>query len=118
MCTPMHQVLPDSIPTSTGALYVGSMSAVHDMDLLREHNITHLVQVLDSPFQPTDLESLCCYQINLRDTTTADLTPHLEAGCAWIDEALKTGGSVLVHCQQVCIFAHGFSQVLPPHDPE
>lgn len=106
MCTPMHQILP---PTpiashpgySTGALYLGSLSAVMDVDLLRQNHITHLVQVLDVPWLPlSEKEGFNCYRIDILDQSTVDIRPHLEAACAHIDKTLKSGRSVLVHCQQ------------------
>ncbi|KAF8148262.1 protein-tyrosine phosphatase-like protein [Crassisporium funariophilum] len=106
MCTPMHQVLaPSPIPGhpgyNTGALYLGSLSAVQDKDLLRQHHITHLVQVLDVPWLPlSEKDGFNCYRIDILDQSTADLRPHLEAVCAHIDRTLRSGRSVLVHCQQ------------------
>ena len=54
MCTPMHQILPpqplpshpNAPPAQSGALYLGSLSAVLDPQPLHAHKITHLVQVL------------------------------------------------------------------------
>ncbi len=106
MCTPMHLVLESSfLPGTTvtsGALYLGSLSAVNDIDLLREHRITHLVQVLDVPWLPqSEKNGFTCYRIDILDHSSVDLRPHLEAVCNHIDKALKSGQSVLVHCQQV-----------------
>lgn len=107
MCTPMHLIIPPSPPSSTatggGALYVGSMAAIHDRDLLREHRISYLVQVLEVPWlPPADKDGINCYRIDILDTSSADLKPHLEAACNHIDRALRSGANVLVHCQQVC----------------
>jgi protein-tyrosine phosphatase len=100
MCTPMHQVLAPSA-SSTGALYVGSMSAVNDSDLLRQHGITYLVQVLDAPWLPElEKQGFNCYRIAILDQSTTELKPHLEAACNHIDKALRAGKNVLVHCQQ------------------
>jgi hypothetical protein len=105
MCTPMHQIIPSSPPSSTsgpsGALYVGSLTAINDRDLLREHRISHLIQVLDVAWLPIDKDGLECYRIDILDSTASDLKPHLEAACAYIDKALRSGKNVLVHCQQV-----------------
>lgn len=107
MCTPMHQVLPPSpLPNYpgayTGALYIGSMTAVNDRDLLREHHITHLVHALDVPWIPlSERDGFNCYRIDILDQSTADIRPHLEAACNHIDKALRSGKNVLVHCQQV-----------------
>jgi protein-tyrosine phosphatase len=121
MCTPMHRVLspiplaaaptpnlPTNPPTksaeaSTGALYLGSMAAVHDTDLLRTHRIAHLVQVLEVPWMPQgdNDAGVACYRIDIQDRSSAALQPHLEAACNYIRTSLAHGDNVLVHCQQV-----------------
>ncbi|KAJ6453211.1 DSPc-domain-containing protein [Mycena vitilis] len=104
MCTPMHRVL-----ALTGALYLGSMAAVHDAALLHEHHIAHLVQVLEIPWMPqtpvangdsTNRNGFACHRIDLEDRAGAALQPHLAGACDYIAHALGRGESVLVHCQQ------------------
>ncbi|KIY45934.1 phosphatases II [Fistulina hepatica ATCC 64428] len=100
MCTPMHVILPPS-GSNGGTLYMGSLSAVNDKDLLLSHRISHLVQVLDVPWLPlSEKDGFNCYKIPVHDQSSVDLRPHLEAVCDYIDRALKSGQSVLVHCQQ------------------
>ncbi|KAF8961550.1 protein-tyrosine phosphatase-like protein [Flammula alnicola] len=107
MITPMHQILaPAPLPapsqaTHTGALYLGSLSAVQDAPMLRSHHISHLVQVLDVPWLPlSEKDGFDCYRIEIMDERTVDIRPYLEGVCAHIDRALRAGRSVLVHCQQ------------------
>ncbi|KAJ7146590.1 protein-tyrosine phosphatase-like protein [Mycena epipterygia] len=120
MCTPMHRVLfptPQNHPAtaanasygtksisgssaSTGALYLGSLAAVHEPDLLRTHQITHLVQVLEMPWLPQDADAFSCHRIDIQDRASAALRPHLAAACDYIRASLAGGGNVLVHCQQ------------------
>jgi protein-tyrosine phosphatase len=106
MCTPMHLIMPASPPNpsrpGTGALYLGSLSATMEQSVLREHNITHLVQVLDVPWLPlTERDGFECYRIDILDVPSADLRGHLEGACKDIDKALRGGKNILVHCQQV-----------------
>lgn len=116
MCTPMHLILPPSSSSSStthigGALYLGSLQAILDVTLLDTHKIGAVVQVMDAPWVPTvDPPSSSStaggrkmerYRLDILDSTTADLKPHLEATVRWIDERLKRGVNVLVHCQQV-----------------
>ncbi|KAJ7915036.1 protein-tyrosine phosphatase-like protein [Mycena leptocephala] len=122
MCTPMHQILPPTplppppppIPTRSpplprrghpqmsGALYLGSLSAVNDHPLLKAHGITHLVQALEAPWAPPARkeDGFVAYSIDIRDKESVDLRPHLEAACVYIERALRRGEGVLVHCQQ------------------
>lgn len=109
MCTPMHQILPPAQNPAnpaqfSGSLYLGSLSAVMDKDLLREKRITHLVHVLDVPWLPmAEKEGFVGYKIAIADQDSEDIRPHLEAVCNYIDAALKSGRNVLVHCHQVSI---------------
>lgn len=114
MCTPMHLIIPGNTNPRTGALYLGSLSAILDPNLLKTHSVGALVQVLDAPWVPAPdahaaqgikLES---YRLDILDSTTADLKPHLEAAVRWIDERLRKGVNVLVHCQQVRVCWHFF----------
>jgi len=110
MCTPMHLILPSSPSGSSarkGALYLGSLQAIFDAHLLASHHIGALVQVLDAPWLPSvDAQvsasggKLDSYRLDILDSTTADLKPHLEATVRWIDDRLRKGVNVLVHCQQ------------------
>ena len=107
MCTPMHLILPASPQQHTGALYLGSFSAILDPALLSANNIQALVQVLDAPWLPSveahaaQGNRLECYRLDILDSSSADLRPHLEATVRWIDDRLRRGVNVLVHCQQV-----------------
>lgn len=106
MCTPMHMVMNPSSSSqsrpSTGALYLGSLAATMDKPMLHEHKITHIVQVLDVPWQPlSEKDGFECYRIDILDVPSADLKSELEGACKDIDKALKNGQNVLVHCQQV-----------------
>jgi Dual specificity phosphatase, catalytic domain len=111
MCTPMHLILPPSPPSSPrpqpsdpGALYLGSISAVLDPSILKEHDIHHLVQVLDVPWLPaSESDGYECYRLDILDLENQDLKPHLEDAVEDIDSALRRGRNVLVHCQQVNI---------------
>ncbi|TFK48869.1 phosphatases II [Heliocybe sulcata] len=130
MCTPMHLILPPaSLPSSpvssppplnrtqssstvplqrtpshphrhTGALYLGSLAASVDKDLLRSHRIAYLIQVLDAPWLPTPSDGVRCHKIDILDLPSADLKSHLEEACDIIDGAIGRGENVLVHCQQ------------------
>ncbi|KAJ7247047.1 protein-tyrosine phosphatase-like protein [Mycena rebaudengoi] len=127
MCTPMHQILPPTAipppaaphpssaspyapypsahaqnPPLSGALYLGSLSAVNDHPLLRAHGIVHLVQAIEAPWAPPcrQEDGFVSYSIDIRDKESVDLRPHLEAACVYIERALRRGESVLVHCQQ------------------
>ena len=105
MCTPMHLILPPSTTNRTGALYLGSFSAILDPGLLGAHHIAALVQVLDVPWLPSveahaaqgiKLES---YWLDMSDSSKADLRPYvLQVTVPLIDDCRWHGVNVLVHC--------------------
>ncbi|KAI0037188.1 protein-tyrosine phosphatase-like protein [Vararia minispora EC-137] len=104
MCTPMHLILPPAPLTPhshSGALYLGSISAVLDPSVLQAHHISSLVQVLDVPWLPqSEKDGYECYRLDVLDLESEDLKPHLEDVVDYIDAAIKHGKNVLVHCQQ------------------
>ena len=112
MCTPMHQILAPALVqgVTTGALYLGSLSAATDKDLLRQHHISHVVHVLGDgywfPLNPGESggvwkDGFFSYRIDIQDESTEDLGRHLEAVCGFIDRTLRSGRNLLVHCHQV-----------------
>lgn len=105
MCTPMHLIIPPAPAAHTGALYLGSFTAALDEPLLDQHRIAALMQVLDAPWVPNAgaaARPIDCYRLDILDSSTADIRPHLEQAVRWIDDRLRRGMNVLVHCQQVC----------------
>jgi hypothetical protein len=103
MCTPMHKIaLPGPAQQQLGTLWLGSFAAGADPDLLRQHGISHLVQVLDAPWLPSASNiSITVTRFAILDTPNADLASHLDEACHRIEKSLKSGKNVLVHCQQV-----------------
>jgi len=107
----MHQILAPALVhgVTTGALYLGSLSAATDKDLLRQHHITHIVHVLGDgywfPSNPGESggvwkDGFFSYRIDIQDESTEDLGRHLEAVCGFIDRTLRSGRNLLVHCHQ------------------
>ena len=70
------------------------MDAVKKPELLAKHNITHIVSILpDWPSSgPHNLS------IDLDDMDTENLLEQLPRICDFIDQAVASGGVVLVHC--------------------
>lgn len=75
-----------------------------DQSVLRDHKITHLVQVLDVPWLPlSEKDGFECYRIDILDVPSADLKSELDGACKNIDKTLRSGNNILVHCQQVSL---------------
>ncbi|KAJ6548551.1 protein-tyrosine phosphatase-like protein [Mycena capillaripes] len=100
ICTPMHCIIESKAATPqahTGALYLGSLAAILEPELLHAHHITHIVQVFEMPW---DTDGFAFHRIDMDDSPSAALLPHLAPACDYIRAALARGENVLVHCHQ------------------
>jgi len=78
-------------------LFLGSMRAARDRELLKQHNITHVLVAASNLTQHFPAE-IRYKQISLRDEDDEDLLGHLPACVDFIRQAISSGGCVLVHC--------------------
>jgi len=85
----MHEIIP--------GLFLGSVLAAHDLDLLTSNNITHVLQVTDE-FKPKH-RHLTYKVVYAQDRPDYDLSQHFEDCIAFIDEVIVgKQGRILVHC--------------------
>ncbi len=103
MSTPMHLFLPASPSSGVGALYLGSLSPCFDPELLTSHSISIGALLLEAAWLAgvEGIENIERYQVDIPGSVKVDLKPNLEAAVRWIDERLKKGVNLLVHCQEV-----------------
>ncbi|KAJ7581281.1 protein-tyrosine phosphatase-like protein [Mycena floridula] len=82
-------------------LYLGNITAGRSSRSLTEHRITHILSVCadDIPAQGPN-SGIHHMRIDVPDFDYADLLIHLPSAVRFIDQALKNGGVVLVHCVQ------------------
>lgn len=92
---------PDMIPACIleNQLYLGSQDAV-DQDVLNKFEITHILSVgIETPdFMNT--RGVQTIFIRCLDLPETDLKDVLEKSFEFIENSLKIGGRVLVHCNQ------------------
>ncbi len=81
-------------------LWLGSLDLIHDFEFLKENKITHVLTVLESDELTTAMVTLNIKQmtVKLYDNDNAPIAAHFQRCCAFIDGALKGGGTVYVHC--------------------
>ncbi len=65
--------------------------------LRQKHGITHVLSVLEEDMSVSS-DSERHLIVKVKDNESADLISHFPATCEFIDDALTTGGRVLVHC--------------------
>ncbi len=88
---------------SSAAIYVGNQTAARDAQLLKNHGITHIVNCTDNMPQYHEHDPAFTYsRFNISfwpsRATDAQLLEFVHTCFDFVDAALKTGGSVLVHC--------------------
>ncbi|OMJ86905.1 hypothetical protein SteCoe_11454 [Stentor coeruleus] len=87
---PMHEIEP--------GLYLGSLDAAKNYQLLKDNNITHVLAILDTFRYMQNFEGIRYHQIELPDSTQAALVPHLPGALSFIAQARRSNQNVLVHC--------------------
>ena len=81
----MNQILP--------YLFLGDVSAANNVKLLQKHNITHVLTVMRQYNMPTDYQveldpkNFAHKTVDIIDTSSAKLLPHLPACCDFIRKA-------------------------------
>ena len=79
-------------------LYLGSLDAAKDLDLLREHNITRVLSILDTFRYFSPYEGIEQVRIEIADSPSARIIDHVPRGLQFISESQKSGKNILVHC--------------------
>ena len=68
---------------------------------MTENRITHIVSVCADPIPgEVPASGISHMRISVEDVDYADLLIHLPSACRFIDQALRSGGVVFVHCVQ------------------
>lgn len=92
-----RQVCSEVIP---GALFISSFQVAGDLESLRKHQITHIVNsaadICDSCF-PNEFHYTTYY---LKDTNNEEISLLFYRTLEWIQSAISSGGRVLVHCRE------------------
>lgn len=84
-------------------LFLGSWRDVEDPAELRDHGITHILNVakeVDPTLNATALDAFKSFHIPLVDDQHENILDHMEAACNFIEEARTSGGRCLVHCRR------------------
>ncbi|KAJ7721156.1 protein-tyrosine phosphatase-like protein [Mycena maculata] len=79
-------------------LYLGNLVAARSTRSLTERRITHVLSVCTDPI-PAELpqSGIQHMRIPIEDVDYADLLIHLPSACQFIDQAMRSGGAILVH---------------------
>ncbi|KAG2306767.1 hypothetical protein Bca52824_026515 [Brassica carinata] len=89
----------DNVPSLIQeGLYLGSVAAACNKNLLKSYNVTHILTVASSliPAHPDDFVYKVVRVVVDKEDTNLEM--YFDECFDFIDEAKKLGGSVLVHC--------------------
>uniref|UniRef100_A0A1J3I921 Dual specificity protein phosphatase 1B n=1 Tax=Noccaea caerulescens TaxID=107243 RepID=A0A1J3I921_NOCCA len=78
-------------------LFIGSVAEANNKDLLKSSNVTHIltIAVALAPPYPDDF----VYKvIEVVDRSETDLTVYFDECFSFMEQAIQSGGGVLVHC--------------------
>ena len=84
------------------SLYIGDSFSVKDVGALKKLGITHVVNAAASEVKTVRADFDSCgielKQVFLLDFNHSNIYQHLEEVSNYIDDAIKSGGKVLVNC--------------------
>lgn len=79
-------------------LYLGDISAAHDIEKLKGLNITHVLTIEDNSLDASVYKHFDKYKFKkLADHQFSDILGVFEECLAFIDEAIKESNNILVH---------------------
>ncbi|KAG6457756.1 dual specificity protein phosphatase MPK-4 [Manduca sexta] len=99
-----EDLLEDNLDVSVDliddGLYLGNLACARDEETIKKLGITHILTVDVVPLPRTILERLKVNfkYVKMADVPKEDLISHLPETNVYIKEAIKNGGTVLVHC--------------------
>lgn len=88
----------DNIPAKIiNGLFLGSIGAASNLNEIKKNKITHIV-VAASGLEGYFQKEIKYLQFDLLDSETQDIKQYFDKSGKFIDDAIKGGGNVLVHC--------------------
>lgn len=88
----------DQVPRA-GKLYIGGLYALYQTDLIQAAGITHVLSAIDyDPLLQEKFAHLKHFHVRADDHPNENLLQHFEAANLYIDDGLRNGGGVFVHC--------------------
>ena len=87
----MTIIIPDK-------LFLGSLSDAWDYSQIKDNKITHIIQLLFDVSDFPQFEGIIYHHISLCDDGLEDILPIFKEYIPIIDDILKNGGRILIHC--------------------
>lgn len=78
-------------------VYIGDIASAYNVEELKKLGITHVVTAVLG-VQPQFPQDFVYLNVPVRDVESEDMKAHLPETIRFIDDAVASGGKVLVHC--------------------
>ena len=88
----------DFKPSLYGFIHIGSLGTACNAKLLKANGITHILNVSGKPSDLSILDTFKCLDNPINDSVSQDILSTFPDNFAFIDDARKSDGKVLVHC--------------------
>jgi dual specificity phosphatase 12 len=88
----------ESLTKITDSVYVGNIKAAGNESLLKNHNISCIVEVHDAYKNSKRIEGVEYLSMEFEDRNFTDLTLFIQKSNAFINQKIKEKKIVLVHC--------------------
>eukprot|EP01126_Amoeba_proteus_P033103 TRINITY_DN323_c0_g3_i2.p1 TRINITY_DN323_c0_g3~~TRINITY_DN323_c0_g3_i2.p1 ORF type:complete len:157 (+),score=19.61 TRINITY_DN323_c0_g3_i2:171-641(+) len=79
-------------------MWLGNKITAANLDLLEQLGITHIVCILQEPYNPHINRRY--FNVIIEDDRTSDILVYFQSTCDFIQEAHEAGGKVFVHCNE------------------
>lgn len=91
---------PSSYDKIEDNLYLSNLTSATDVKWLKKNNITHILTVDSCPLprKIQEIPELSLKYIQITDMPREDILTYFEDSYQFIDHAIKSNGTVLVHC--------------------
>jgi len=93
----ISEILPPESKSKSGGLYLGGFSGARNRGLLEDRGVKYIL-VAGSRLQKLYPNSFKYHQIFIVDEESEDLSPYFDSATDFINEGIKKGFSVYVHC--------------------
>lgn len=103
LCSPTNDTVEPEIETATASqvlpfLYLGNERDAAELERLRRHNITYVLNVTAHVPQYWHAQGIHYKRIPASDSAQQNLKQYFEEAIEYIDDARQNGASVLIHC--------------------
>lgn len=103
LCSPTNDTMEPEIETATASqvlpfLYLGNERDAAELERLRRHNITYVLNVTAHVPQYWHAHGIRYKRIPASDSAQQNLKQYFEEAIEYIDDARQNGACVLIHC--------------------